>query len=59
MERKQQPTTEGEMELLVYKMKCTSGSQIQTQDNKKANTPCPEKNGTNTVLGITLTNTNV
>jgi len=32
-ERKQQPTTE----VLVYKMKCTSRSQIQTQENKKAN----------------------
>jgi len=37
MERKQQPTTEGGPELLVYKMKCTSRSQIQTQENKKAN----------------------
>jgi len=36
-ERKQQPTTEGETELLVYKMKCTSRSQIQTQENKKGN----------------------
>jgi len=36
-ERKQQPTTEGETEVLVYKMKCTSRSQIQTQENKKAN----------------------
>jgi len=35
-ERKQQPTTEGETEVLVYKMKCTSRSQIQTQENKKA-----------------------
>ena len=37
MERKQQPITEGETGLLVYKMKCTSRSQIQTQENKKAN----------------------
>ena len=37
MERKQQPTTEGEREVLVYKMKCTSRSQIQMQENKKAN----------------------
>jgi len=37
MERKQQPTTEGKREVLVYKMKCTSRSQIQTQENKKAN----------------------
>jgi len=36
-ERKQQPTTEGETKVLVYKMKCTSRSQIQTQENKKAN----------------------
>jgi len=32
-ERNQQPTTEGETEVLVYKMKCTSRSQIQTQGN--------------------------
>ena len=36
--RKQQPTTEGETEVLVYKMKCILRSQIQTQENKKANT---------------------
>jgi len=36
-ERKQQPTNEGETEVLMYKMKCTSRSQIQTQENKKAN----------------------
>ena len=36
-ERKKQPTTEGETEVLVYKMKCTLRSQIQTQENKKAN----------------------
>ena len=36
-ERKQHPTTEGETKVLVYKMKCTSRSQIQTQNNKKAN----------------------
>ena len=36
-ERKQQPTTKGEIEVLVCKMKCTSRSQIQTQENKKAN----------------------
>jgi len=35
-ERKQQPTTEGETEVLVYKIKCTSRSQIQTQENKKS-----------------------
>jgi len=35
-ERKQQPATEGETDVLVYKMKCiTSRSQIQTQVNKK------------------------
>jgi len=36
-EQKQQPTAEGKTEVLVYKMKCTSSSQIQTQENKKAN----------------------
>ena len=36
-ERKQQPTIEGETKVLVYKMKCTSRSQIQMQENKKAN----------------------
>jgi len=35
MERKQQPTTEGEREVLEYKTKCTSRLQIQTQENKK------------------------
>ena len=35
-ERKQQPSTKGETEVLVYKIKCTSRSQIQTQENKKA-----------------------
>jgi len=35
-ERKQQRTTEGETEVLVYKMKCTSRSQIQTQQNKES-----------------------
>ena len=34
-ERKQQPTTEGETEVLAYKMKCSLRSQIQTQENKK------------------------
>ena len=34
-ERKQQPTTEGETEALVYEMKCTSRSQVQPQENKK------------------------
>jgi len=34
-EQKQQPTTEGKTEVLVYKMNCTSRSQIQTQENKK------------------------
>jgi len=37
MERKQQLTTEGETELLIYKINCTSRLQIQTQENKKAN----------------------
>ena len=36
-ERKKQPTSEGETEVLVYKIKCTLRSQIQTQENKKAN----------------------
>ena len=36
-ERKQQPTTEGKTEVLVYKMKCTSRSEIRTQENKKGN----------------------
>ena len=36
-ERKQQPTTEGETEVLVYKMKCTLRSQIQMRENKNAN----------------------
>ena len=36
-ERKQQPTTEGKTEVLVYKMKCTSRSQIKMKENKKAN----------------------
>ena len=36
-ERKHQPTTEGETAVLIYKMKCMSRSQIQTQENKKAN----------------------
>ena len=30
-----------------------------TQPLRNANTPCPEKNGTNNVLGITLANTNI
>jgi len=34
-ERKQQLTTEGETEVLVYKMKCTLRSQIQIQENNK------------------------
>jgi len=34
-EQKQQPTTEGETAVVVYKMKCTLRSQIQTQENKK------------------------
>ena len=39
-ERKQQPTTEGETEVLVYKMKYTLRSQIQTQENKKNKYKC-------------------
>ena len=34
-ERKQQRTTEGETEVLVYKIKYTSRSQIQTQEKKQ------------------------
>ena len=49
-ERKQQPTTEGEMEVLVYKMKCTSRSQIQTKENKKANINVKKLNSLNMVL---------
>jgi len=50
VERKQQPTTEGETEVLVYKMKCTSRSQIQTQENKKANINVKKLNSLNMVL---------
>ena len=39
-EQKQQPTNKGETEVLVYKMKCTSRSQIQTQENKKSKYKC-------------------
>jgi len=39
-ERKQQPTTEGDTKVLVYKMKCTSRSQIQTQEIKKSKYKC-------------------
>ena len=49
-ERKQQPTYEGETEVLVYKMKCTSRSQTQTQENKKANTNVKKLNSLNMVL---------
>ena len=49
-ERKQQPTNEGETEVLVYKMKCTSRSQIQTQENKKAHINVKKLNGLNMVL---------
>jgi len=49
-ERKQQPTTEGETEVLVFKMKCTSRSQIQTQENKKANINVKKLNSLNMVL---------
>jgi len=37
MEQKQQPIAESKRNVLVYKMKCTSRSQIQTQENKKGN----------------------
>ena len=49
-ERKQQPTNEGETEVLMYKMKCTSRSQIQTQENKKAHINVKKLNGLNMVL---------
>ena len=49
-ERKQQPTTEGETEVLVYKMNCISRSQIQTQENKKANINVKKLNSSNMVL---------
>jgi len=39
-EQKQQPTNEGETEVLMYKKKCTSRSQIQTQENKKSKYKC-------------------
>jgi len=49
-ERKQQPTNEGKTEVLVYKMKCTSRSQIRTQE-KKANINLKKKlNSLNMVL---------
>jgi len=50
MERKQQPTAAGETELLVYEMKCTSRSQIQTQENKKSNINVKKLNSLNMVL---------
>jgi len=50
VERKHQPTTEGEMEVLVCKIKCTSRSQIQTQENKKANINVKKLNSLNMVL---------
>ena len=49
-ERKQQPTTEGETKVLVYKMQCTSRSQIQTQENKKSKYKCKKLNSLNMVL---------
>ena len=49
-ERKQQPTNEGETEVLMYKMKCTSRSQIQMQENKKANINVKKLNSLNVVL---------
>jgi len=48
-ERKQQPTTEGETEVLVYKMKCTLLSQIQMQENKKSKYKCKKINSLNMV----------
>jgi len=49
-ERKQQHTTEGETEILVYKMKCNSRSQIQTQGNKKSKYKCKKLSSLNMVL---------
>ena len=49
-ERKQQPTNEGETEVMMYKMNCTSRSQIQTQENKKANINVKKLNSLNMVL---------
>jgi len=49
-ERKQQPTNEGETEVLMYKTKCTSRSQIQTQENKKSKYKCKKLNSLNMVL---------
>jgi len=50
-ERKQQPTTEGETEALVYEMKCTSRSQVQPQENKeKTNISVKKLNSLNMVL---------
>ena len=50
VEQKQQPTAEGKTEVVVYKMKCTSRSQIQTQENKKANINVKKLNSLNMVL---------
>jgi len=49
-ERKHQPTTDGETEVLVYKMKCMSRLQIQTQENKKANINVKKLNILNMML---------
>jgi len=49
-ERKQQPTTEGKTEVLVYKMKCTSRSEIRTQENKKNKYKCKKLNSLKMVL---------
>ena len=49
-ERKQQPTTVGETEVLVYKIKCTSRSQIQTKENKESKYKCKKLNSLNMVL---------
>ena len=48
VERKQQPTNE--TEVLMYKTKCTSRSQIQMQENKKANINVKKLNSLNVVL---------
>jgi len=49
-ERKQQPTIKLETEVLVYKKKRTSRSQIQTQENKKSKYKCKKLNSLNMVL---------
>jgi len=40
------------MEVLVYKMKCTLRSQIQTQENKKVNINVKKLNSLDMVLEV-------